>query len=164
MRTIFTLRTILTLLLLALASLLGAADALADVVGPPPSTCPRGGEPESSHAGPYCAIKRCSSSTSCQDPETCRSEALCIVEIQGGSMGGPFTVKSVVGSCDAQGRCSKGSCETHQVCAPPPDDGTPNRGCECGVGDAPGFAGLALLLGLGLWLALRRRAPRGDRR
>jgi MYXO-CTERM domain-containing protein len=141
---------------LALISL--AAPARADVVDPGPSSCPRGGRPESSHAGPYCAIKSCSGPAACKDPELCSSEALCIVTLSGGSMGGPFTVKSVVGSCDAQGSCARGSCEQHQVCAPPADDGTPKRGCECGVGDVSSATGLLLLLAVGLRLSLRRRS------
>ena len=52
-------------LAVALASLLSAAPAAADRVSAPPSDCPRGAVPRTSHAGPTCEPSTCDSDEAC---------------------------------------------------------------------------------------------------
>src|SRR4051812_34037869 len=95
-------------LLSGLVAALLAATARADVVGPPPDHCPPGSEPSSSHQGPFCLPKPCTSDADCGSarspkPFFCRASSLCI----------DAKSQNVVDTCDPGGTCaSPASCVT----------------------------------------------------
>ncbi len=140
--------------------------AWADVVGLPPADCPAGSIGVASHAGPYCKADDCSADASrCTGGSRCQAKALCVVDIQGASNGGPFTVQSVVGFCSADGRCSEGTCSTLSVCMTASGVGgagssssPPSSGCSLGVPNTRVSGAAAFwAMGLGAWLVSRRR-------
>jgi hypothetical protein len=96
--------------------LMTAGLARADVVDPAPATCPPGGMPNVSHAGPYCAILHCPDSGVCWDGAACQTLPLCIVQKTGLSMLGAFSVDHVQSACDADGGCEQGQCRELAVC------------------------------------------------
>ncbi|MCB9638181.1 MAG: hypothetical protein H6727_04640 [Myxococcales bacterium] len=127
----------------------------ADVVNPPPASCPQGATPSTSHAGAYCAPSYCTATTECSDGKTCEQTSVCVKEINGTSNGGPFTLKNVLGPCN-NGACSEGTCETAKLCVSKigcagcnSQDNAPKQGLWMW------FLGLVLLSGL---LMSRRRA------
>jgi hypothetical protein len=101
-----------------LGLLLLAGDGRADVVSPPPDSCPAGAEPNSCHGGPYCHPRICTGQSDCQPEEICQDTQLCILEIDCGGMGGPYPQDSVTGSCPGDVPCDQGQCETVKVCVP----------------------------------------------
>lgn len=151
----------------ALCVLVFGAIAYADVVGAPPADCPPGSVGTASHAGPYCRPDDCSQDASrCAGSSSCQSKALCIVEIQGGSIGGPSTVRSVVGPCSADGRCGEGTCTKLSVCTSSatgvggagPSSSSDNGGCTLhGAGTAASGAAAFAAVGLCAWFVARRR-------
>jgi hypothetical protein len=89
--------------LLLFALLLTASEARADAIGPPPSNCPRGTTPRSSHAGPECVkdppkdcpngwegayggdciLHPCTSNVDCPaDKPTCVEHSVCLQSFQ----------------------------------------------------------------------------------
>jgi MYXO-CTERM domain-containing protein len=131
--------------------------ARADAIGPPPTDCPPGSTPESSHAGSYCAPAVCD--PSCPAGESCAPVRLCVVRDTYRSRGGnDHMFVAVAGACDTSGSCAKGTCETLQVCA---KDAKPKRGCGCeaagaGHGSIAALGWLALLGVLGVRIRSRR--------
>ena len=82
-----------------------ARGAAADVLGPPRTDCVSGTIARQTHGSGYCAPYGCSTGAECAPPATCRSQAFCQVSTQ-----------AVEGYCDANGRCTSGTCQTFQVC------------------------------------------------
>ncbi len=112
---------------LALALLLVAAtSARADVVGPPPESCPVGSVPASSHIGGFCRAPRCEGSGSCElevgliEPKklsgTCQERKLCLAKVtqKGGWASGRVT-ETVEDACESA-PCRSGTCTTLRVC------------------------------------------------
>ena len=64
---------------LMLSVMLGVVRAQADVVGPPPTNCPPGSTPSSSHSGPLCApTGACMTNADCTMGATCMEAFQCI--------------------------------------------------------------------------------------
>lgn len=132
--------------------------ARADVVGPPPASCPAGSEPSASHAGPHCDPgTSCTLSAMCGAGEACEAVGLCIQRVPcGGRLppdAGPCFEDHVVGNCSAGGTCSTGTCEVRNVCVSPSSGG----GCACRAGRGHATLAFVGLLGLAVALAVRRR-------
>ena len=123
--------------------------AHADVVPAPPSSCPAGSEPATSHGGPYCRPVPCVDGK-CSDG-SCRTEQLCIADKLSYSRGGERTLQDAVGPC-VNGACKRGTCRTMSVCVS--REGLLSR-CSCELGPRAQGAGpalAALLLALAVWL------------
>lgn len=86
----------------------------ADVLMPPPPTCPEGARGRTSHAGPHCAPWTCDQG--CGEGKACKAAALCVVQRQGANRARRFTFDVVRGPCEAGGKCAEGTCETREVC------------------------------------------------
>lgn len=173
----------MVLVALLLASGLLAPPALADAIGPPPATCPRGSIGRSSHAGAYCAATTCSVDADCERQSwgsdrrryVCQPDvALCVgtkdVTSPRARRGLNRTIVDIgVGACDAA--CvAPATCQTARRCveaaspAPAPT-GTARpsgaRACACHAGPTGGEAApWAALVGLAAASAGRRRARR----
>jgi len=151
----------------ALAALLCAPTAEADVVNPAPNNCPSWTSPDTCHAGPYCSIKECLDNSTCGAGEACQEHKVCVLRLDcSGRSPTPFWVNSAKGVCGAGGSCHQGgTCSTVKICLAQgtldDSDGgsTPPRGCSCRMGDGAGQAPAWGLLVLALAL-LRRRASR----
>lgn len=157
-------------MLCALAALLLVSIAEADAVPPPPADCPAGSRGETCHGGPHCRPKPCDVDADCSSGETCQDLDLCLgqVDCAGGwdPDAGPHWVDTVEGSCANGAACSRGTCQTTEVCAPPPPPAQSTvveQGCGCRLparGPSPhGPLALALAL-LGLWTLRRRHQAR----
>lgn len=154
-------RSLALLAVLAVGSI-----ASADVVGPPPASCPAGSTPSSSHSGPLCRPAPECTATSCASPARCMAVFQCIEERPCGGLlppdSGPCTIDHVVGPCDSGGACSTGTCRARSVCSTAPTTGS---GCSCRVGRTEASAGLGLgLLALALTLLLRPGLAQARRR
>jgi hypothetical protein len=114
----------------------GATPAYADAVGPPPPSCPAGGEPASCHGAEYCAVDGCLGAGDCRAGETCVAREICVGSVEC-YWSGP-TAAVVGDDCRA---CPAGArCESQFVCVPGPmrmDAGLRDAGRP----DAPGDAG-----------------------
>jgi MYXO-CTERM domain-containing protein len=142
---------------LVLALALAAPSAFADVVGPPPGSCPNGSTPESNHAGPYCAPNACGDGgATCATGATCQLVPLCLATRTANSHGTEFPYVDVTGSC-ASGGCASGTCTSLQVCASPSSPSSPTSGCSCASASG-GAGGLAVSLAAMLLGLARRRA------
>jgi len=160
--------------------------ARADAIEIPPS-CPEGATPDGCHSGPYCKPRACVDDTACPEGHLCRDVQLCIEPFTcggGGWTGDSVEVDNVLGSCGADGTCTKGTCKPVKACVktPAPTSDTSNGGDTGGAGASspaePAEAGdpvkqlgchgchagdegfPALLLLAALALARRRRAAR----
>lgn len=140
-----------------------AHPARADVVGPPPDSCPLGSTPATGHSGPRCSPSAdCTSDTACGTSSRCVDVMQCIeTRACGGLMppdSAPCTVEHVVGACDGAGACAVGVCRARRVCSP--DAVGRGSGCSCRLGPArdPGTSVWLAALALGFALVLRRRA------
>lgn len=155
-------RVVLGVLVVGLLALAPAA-ARADVVGPPPESCPAGSSPQSSHAGPLCVpMAECTSSAMCMDGAACAPVSQCIETRGCGGLrppdSGPCTVEHVVGPCGAGDTCTTGVCRSRRVCT---SGSTDDGGCACRAAGAPGRSrplAVAAMLALACVLASRRRA------
>jgi hypothetical protein len=91
--------------------------AAADALPGPRSDCPRGsvGTPPTSHAETsQCVVARsCAGDAECGAGYTCERTALCVAGTQ------------VSGACDAQGRCSEGTCSRARRCVGGPFGAAP---------------------------------------
>lgn len=110
---------------------LGPSIADADVVPPPPPSCPEGSEGAACHGGPFCSPKFCPDAGVCDGGDTCEQRQLCI---------GDFdcfmtTTPAVYSVCP----CSEGTCQTVSVCVPP--SGTGGAGGAAGSGGTGGTSG-----------------------
>ena len=104
-------------LLLVLSMISGGATARADVVMPPPKTCPAGTKPGTCHGGPHCKPEECSSSASCAPGQVCQGQKYCMQTINcGGGYGGPSYVDVARAACAGATPCKVGKCTTVQVC------------------------------------------------
>ena len=153
----------LTIALSLLASLL-SSQAHADVVGPPPSSCPVGSTPSSSHSGPLCRPEPvCLADVMCGGGEACEEVRLCVVQVPCGGRiepdAGPCFQDDVVGYCDGAGNCGTGTWETFDACIAPGSAGGGGGGGSVG-GRSP--TPLAVLAALALGASAMRRAR--DRR
>ena len=170
-------------LLVSVCSLGLGGVASADVVSPPPESCPGGSTPNSCHGGPYCAVSGCLNDGACKDGFTCQQLRLCIGEVSCVGMWNPEwgdppgPEDKVTGSCAEAQACGEGTCQIIAVCAPPvpePDEdtgGTPpdqNAGSAAAASGSSGDSGCShgRSTGLGLLVlsgfvffayALRRR-------
>jgi hypothetical protein len=153
--------SVLTMLGLALATLtLGLGAARADVVGNPPSSCPAGSIPRTSHAGPTCEpVEACATGGVCPDGRSCVPIRQCIEQRACGGLrepdSGPCFIQHVTGLCGSDGSCASGTCTMRDVC--PGAAGVSSGGCGCHVAtrSAGGLTLLALASLLG-WLGARR--------
>ncbi len=115
-------------LVLAATTLLWGAAARADVIGPPPKTCPAGTEPGSCHGGPFCKPKVCVSDASCKAGQSCQSKKFCIKQINCGGGYGTKYIDVAKGTCPGGAPCKDGTCKTVKVCVagtPPKPDAKP---------------------------------------
>jgi len=111
-----------------------AGVARADVVMPPPASCPPGSQPQSSHAGPLCApAADCHADAECTGGTRCVAVQHCVESRQcgGWSSGNPNChVETVAGDCGAGGACASGTCRERHVCTagatPPPTTPPPS--------------------------------------
>lgn len=130
-----------------------------DVVGPPPESCPTGGQPNSCHGGPFCAVAACESDSDCSGGDVCQSASLCLGSIgcagmlPEGADPSDFDVDTLIGTCSEF--CD--NCQTRKVCAPPGSTPGSSSGGGCAGGAASG-PWLFALAGLALALLRRRRA------
>ena len=169
------------------ASLLVASVAAADVVMPPPSTCPEGSQGATCHGGPHCVPSKCASDAECKSGEVCQDRQLCVnpINCAGGWSdpdAAPPMSPDVRGPCNA-GACAEGACNTYKVCVPGSGSGSGSgsgggsgsgsgsggssgggsgsaSGCACsaaGDGVGPLFGLGAFVAGLGLLASRRRR-------
>ncbi len=144
---------------LAVAVLLAGSPAQADVVGPPPSSCPNGAEPDSCHGGPYCPPWRCTGDHECTGGRTCEERDLCIREIDCGGRE-TWMTDDVEGNCSSGSECDVGACRTMSVCVSYEEELTGrDGGCGCRMaapGRAAGAVALALVVAAAV-LGWRRR-------
>lgn len=100
------------MLSLSAAIAMATSRVRADAVEAPPTSCPRGSEPMSSHGGPHCAPTVCVSTSACSPAETqraCTSAGLCVETRTGYAMGGPFDFDAATSECATQVDCAPGS-------------------------------------------------------
>lgn len=162
-------------LLFSLAISIGATgSARADVVNPPPETCPPLGEGATCHGGPYCTPDVCVTEADCAPGQVCRDVAICVAPFDCTSGYGTFTSEQIIGACGSS--CfPPASCATRHVCTPAPgrdagpvtDGGSPGflakYGCGCDVPGAGNVAigGMSVLIAALCGAALRRGRRRG---
>jgi hypothetical protein len=109
----------LALALAAVIGLLWGVAGRADVVRPPPQSCPEGSAGVSSHAGPYCAPQTCTPQVACPKGQACETRKLCIApKTIGGRRGPAVKVQQVLGSCEDGKKCAGGTCMSLRVCVP----------------------------------------------
>lgn len=150
----------------ALLVLGGLSSARADVVGPPPASCPVGSTPSSSHSGPHCDPEpACTMDLMCGGGDACEEVRLCVVQVAcGGRLppdAGPCFEDHVVGVCSSSGACGEGTCRIQNACIVP---GSARGGCACNVPSARASSGWRSLVGLlllGTLLRARRSRARG---
>jgi hypothetical protein len=147
---------------IAIALVVAASPARADVVSPPPEQCPAGSEGIDCHGRPTCRIRRCNENTDCGDGEACQRRNLCVtVQNCGGESGEP-RYDHVTGEC-RDGSCAEGDCNRRaSVCVPDPN----RSGCGCITTGTPAKApaGGLLLITIIAGLVIRDRASRAARR
>ncbi|EYF03630.1 Hypothetical protein CAP_5421 [Chondromyces apiculatus DSM 436] len=95
---------------------------MADVVGPPPDTCPDGSTPQTCHGGPYCAPRTCASENDCDAGELCVDRKLCLGELGCGGLLEPDAMPpmtpTITGTCEGTTACTApATCTTMKVCA-----------------------------------------------
>ncbi len=157
----------------------GAGQARADVLMPPPPSCPEGSVGEECHGPGRCRPLSCAGHDDCAPGMICQAASLCIrqVNCSGRAM---IYVDSVEGSCAGGAACDDGvECHTQTICVPgdrpPPDDADVGAdgaadadggfevarwGCDCRVGGrSPGVGafGLGMLAVICVLLFRRRR-------
>jgi len=152
--------------MLSLVMLFGSATARADAVEPPPENCPAGTYPTSGHCGPHCIADTCSQDSVCDEGGSCVERSLCVFQFQGPCGNhlpdAATTVHdAVAAACGSGGTCSKGKCQTLDVCAvpePPPSPITIDSGCGCElVGHTGGSGQIWLLVAAFVGLAIGSR-------
>lgn len=150
---------------LLVALLLTASLARADVVDPPPVSCPSGATPATAHSGPYCApTPPCTSDAECGAGERCLEVQQCLETRACGGLAPPdsglCTLTHVAGACDAAGACAgDATCSVRRVCARESAAGGDDGGCSCaapGSRRAHGRMAIALAAAALLWIARRR--------
>jgi hypothetical protein len=145
---------------IVLAIVLSAASVRADVVGPPPESCPPASRPESSHAGALCVpTDDCATDAECGVASACTPLAQCVETRPCGGRGEPdaasCTIDTVVGPCGAGSTCTTGECRPRRVCLPPTAD---SDGCGCDASiSGGGLAALGLVIGA---VSFRRKRAR----
>jgi len=170
----------------AFALLPGAARA--DVVFPPPATCPDGTEPGTCHGGPHCRPLICATNTDCQGGAVCMDRPFCVHTISCAGKLPPDADPSMYdqqvaeAACPGNSACDAGAtCSTLKVCVPTAVSGSSSNGsgetsssggstgvlvggCACRTAGAqPGAAELPLLAIGALGLGLRARRRRDQR-
>ncbi len=105
---------------LGFALLFVSAHASADVVMPPPKTCPPGSEGKTGHVGPACVAQDCSTDTDCKGGKVCREQPLCTHVQKYGARHFPdkkFKRTVVTSSCTKAADCkAPDSCTTKKRC------------------------------------------------
>lgn len=145
--------------------------AYADAVMDPPAECPIGSEGMSSHYGEWCGEVPCDETEPCRDGSDCVSTSVCldVFEAECGGIGSAlddtgqpctFEVREVLGTCESDADCDRGTCVTANRCATvqQQNDVAAEEGCSgCSQGQQAGsIAGIFGLLG---WMFLSRRRP-----
>ena len=139
--------------------------AYADVVMDPPEDCPIGSEGTSSHSGEWCREMTCDATDPCPEGTECVNTSVClnVFEAECGGIGAdtgswPFEVREVLGTCESDADCERGTCVTANRCATDAqqDEVEAETGCSgCSHGQQAGsIAGFFGLLG---WMFLSRR-------
>jgi hypothetical protein len=109
--------TAVVALVIALAAPL---DARADVLAPPPASCPEGSAGMDCHGAPTCTIETCATDGDCGAGRQCADRALCTEEhcCSGRLCGDPSSPRftHVIGACSASRTCVEGACTTMRVC------------------------------------------------
>ncbi|MBI5513587.1 MAG: hypothetical protein HY909_07445 [Deltaproteobacteria bacterium] len=128
----------------------------ADALPPPtPVSCPAGAVVRAVHAGTFCALDECSTSTPCANGE-CVSRRVCVEAVAtGGLSGGTLLVHR--GACDRGEPCGPGAtCESVRLCVR-----SGFEGCGCAVPGAGRISGLWGALGaLAVVMFARQGRPR----
>lgn len=139
----------------------GAAGARADVLSPPPESCPEGSTPVECHGPPTCVVQECTHDDACESG-ACEARSLCVTSNSCGGMLGTPVYQHAAGVC-GDGMCTEGTCMEMMVCVPLVSDAS----CGCaapgasrrrgaGAAAAAAAAGLAVSLAVA-WIASRRR-------
>ncbi len=134
-------------LLAFVLSSLFAMTASADVIAPPPDTCPLGSMAvDFCHGPPTCSARTCETAGDCNAGETCGVVQACVREhccsgrCCGGGIPGcePVNYRHFESLCEGGSACSTPgtSCESVSVCVPATDAGT-----DAGADDAGSDAG-----------------------
>lgn len=137
--------------------------AHADVVMPPPASCPAGTTPATSHAGPHCGLAPPCDASSCAAGQRCAPVRLCVTSVHcgGWSVGDPNCAERHVSAAEP----CEGEWIEHPACVadaapePEPPATTPSSSggcahCSARAGAGPAWGAFALVL---LALVLRRR-------
>lgn len=135
--------------------------AQADVVNPEPTNCPQGSIGASSHLGEWCTPDLCTSTTECEDGQTCASRGLCIEEDTTTDSAQERSRTLVLDTCEEQADCREGTCTFLEVCASEGLFGGSDDGGCGGCGVTPAGSPLGGLLGPALGLVLLGLARRG---
>jgi hypothetical protein len=149
-------RAFLALGVVGLVVALGASEARADAVPPPPEDCPEGSRGETSHAGPSCVVVPCTSTSNlCEPGKSCKPRGFCLIGTD---------PKVEGGTCEDTPDCaSPAVCRKVPVCAAPEAD----SGCACGeargASTGAGLGAVALGLGVVVMASARRRQGRASR-
>jgi len=170
-------RVLPRMLVYVLATLAWGATTYADVVGPPPPSCPAGSQGESCHGGPYCRPWTCTSDADCPGSRACRSLPLCVTNLECG-VWEPYSVVAVDSACPGGSECRRGVCRSFKVCVERQDNrsdassgedsnrasndpagGSREPGLHAGVGTRTLLI-VTGLLGVVLWLGHRSRLGR----
>ncbi len=171
-------RGLLAVGVMGLVLALGAGEARADVVGPPPDDCPEGSEGATCHGGPFCRARGCMSDSDCDTGTTCKELPLCTGKI--GCAGNippdadpnDFTQDKIEGPCPNGNECTAGStCVKQKVCVG--DGGSSSSssgsdgGCACGeargAATGAGLGAVAFGIGAVVLASARRRQGRASR-
>jgi hypothetical protein len=110
--------------------------AAADAIAPEPEDCPSGSYGTSSHAGEWCQEHTCDATGECPDGFSCESSSVC-EDVYETSCGGdrldtgPCTVRvrEVLGPCETDADCSRGTCVTDLHCIDPQAGDTGGWNC-----------------------------------
>ena len=154
--------------LLLACVLVVAPRARADVVGPPPASCPPGSEGAVCHGLEFCRPLPCTADTDCRDGKVCREVGLCLTSRSCGGRRPPDAAPPPPTSvaeraCGASESCGADACAFARYCAAPAPLATSDSGgcgCRAAAASTParavlGICGVAAALA-GL-LARRRR-------
>ena len=140
--------------------------AAADVVSDPPEECPTGSQGTSSHSGTWCAERTCDDTEDCPEDSECLSTSVClhVFETECGGIGSDtgepctFEVREVLGDCESDDDCERGSCVTADRCATESQVAAEAEDCG-GCSQTQKAGSVAALMGLlGLMGLARRRA------
>src|SRR5262245_60743770 len=118
-------RALLSWTIVLAAWLAPVAEARADAVPAPPSSCPKGTEGSTCHGGPYCRPLACTTDADCKGGSTCGDVSLCVGVISCAGLLPPdadpsqFNVSRADELCPTDTKCpSDTTCQSIKVCVP----------------------------------------------